>query len=109
MSDLSPFYLEKARANIREWKQARQPTVRLGGVDEAGVEYLQAAAEKLDVPDNSVDIVSAWVHEYVHIFMLEYSMHIDKDACHACMVVMVICPASRATMMCPCSTCVQHA
>lgn len=61
LSDLSPFYLEKARASIREWKQARQPRSRLGGVDDAGVEYLQTAAEDLSMPDESVDVVSVFL------------------------------------------------
>ncbi|KAF5832119.1 S-adenosyl-L-methionine-dependent methyltransferase [Dunaliella salina] len=57
-SDLSPFYLQQARRNVRDWKVARQPNTRLGGVDDAGVmEYVQTPAEKLDMPDASVDIV----------------------------------------------------
>lgn len=35
----------------------RAPDAQLGGVDGAGVTFLQTAAEKLDVPDNSQDIV----------------------------------------------------
>ncbi len=57
-SDLSPFYLQQARSNMQEWKRMRQPTKRLGGVDDTGVEYVQMAAERLDMPDASVDIVS---------------------------------------------------
>lgn len=33
----------------------------LGGTDDTGVEYMQMAAEKLDLPDASMDIVGgAW-------------------------------------------------
>lgn len=57
VSDLSPFYLAEARENMRYWKRMRAPDAQLGGVDGAGVTFLQTAAEKLDVPDNSQDIV----------------------------------------------------
>ncbi|KAL6748723.1 S-adenosyl-L-methionine-dependent methyltransferase [Haematococcus lacustris] len=56
-SDLSPFYLARARRNLQEWKALRQPGKALGGVDDTGVEFMQMAAEKLDVPDASFDIV----------------------------------------------------
>uniref|UniRef100_A0A7S3QSN1 Methyltransferase type 11 domain-containing protein n=1 Tax=Dunaliella tertiolecta TaxID=3047 RepID=A0A7S3QSN1_DUNTE len=57
-SDLSPFYLQQARRNMRDWKKARQQNKWLGGVDDTGVmEYVQTPAEKLDMPDASVDIV----------------------------------------------------
>jgi ubiquinone/menaquinone biosynthesis C-methylase UbiE len=57
VSDLSPFYLAEARSNMAYWKRMRAPDAQLGGVDGAGVTFLQTAAEKLDVPDNSQDIV----------------------------------------------------
>lgn len=56
-SDLSPFYLKRARDNMKEWKRLRQPNKWLGGVDDAGVEYFQMAAEAIDAPDSSFDIV----------------------------------------------------
>lgn len=39
------------------WKRMRAPDAQLGGVDGTGATFLQTAAEKLDVPDNSQDIV----------------------------------------------------
>lgn len=42
---------------VQYWKRMRAPDAQLGGVDGAGVTFLQTAAEKLDVPDNSQDIV----------------------------------------------------
>lgn len=55
--DLSPFYLEKARSNLKEWRDQRQPGLRMGGVDDVGVEYVQAAAEQCPLEDESVDVV----------------------------------------------------
>ncbi|KAI7837521.1 hypothetical protein COHA_008657 [Chlorella ohadii] len=57
VSDLSPFYLAEARSNMKYWKRLRAPDAQLGGVDGTGATFLQTAAEKLDVPDNSQDIV----------------------------------------------------
>jgi ubiquinone/menaquinone biosynthesis C-methylase UbiE len=37
----------------------RAADIPLGGVDDAGVEYVQCAAESIAAPDNSFDIVSA--------------------------------------------------
>jgi ubiquinone/menaquinone biosynthesis C-methylase UbiE len=56
-SDLSPFYLAKARENCGYWARQRAGGRSLGGVDGTGVEFLQCAAEKLDAPDESFDIV----------------------------------------------------
>ena len=41
MSDLSPFYLSRARDNLKYWKKMRQPGSYLGGSDDNGVEFLQ--------------------------------------------------------------------
>ncbi|KAI3437854.1 hypothetical protein D9Q98_000300 [Chlorella vulgaris] len=57
VSDLSPFYLQEARNNMQYWKQMRASGAHFGGADGTGVTFLQTAAEKLDVPDSSVDIV----------------------------------------------------
>ena len=35
----------------------RAPDAQFGGIDGSGCTFLQTAAEKLDVPDNSQDIV----------------------------------------------------
>lgn len=39
----------------------RASGAHFGGADGTGVTFLQTAAEKLDVPDSSVDIVYRWV------------------------------------------------
>ena len=57
-SDLSPFYLARARNNVRYWRRLRAPGRFLGGVDETGTEFLQTAAEDIAAPDESFDIVS---------------------------------------------------
>ncbi|KAL4419508.1 hypothetical protein ABPG77_002294 [Micractinium sp. CCAP 211/92] len=57
VSDLSPFYLAEARSNMEYWKRMRAPDANFGGRDGTGVTFLQTAAEKLDVPDSSQDIV----------------------------------------------------
>ncbi|EFN55961.1 hypothetical protein CHLNCDRAFT_145276 [Chlorella variabilis] len=59
VSDLSPFYLSEARSNMQYWKKMRASDAQLGGLDGTGVTFLQTAAEKLDVPDSSQDIVYA--------------------------------------------------
>lgn len=51
ISDLSAFYLEKARDNIEYWKKFTNRS--------AQVKYLQAAAENIPVEDESQDIVLA--------------------------------------------------
>eukprot|EP00198_Chlamydomonas_reinhardtii_P006153 XP_001695489.1 predicted protein [Chlamydomonas reinhardtii] len=56
-SDLSPFYLARARNNVRYWRRLRAPGRFLGGVDETGTEFLQTAAEDIAAPDESFDIV----------------------------------------------------
>lgn len=59
VSDLSPYYLAKARENIKYWKSQRvAPAVDLGGPDGAGVEYFQCPAEQIPAADNSFDVVS---------------------------------------------------
>lgn len=35
-SDLSPFYLSKARDNVKYWKSMRAPSLDLGGTDKTG-------------------------------------------------------------------------
>ncbi len=74
VSDLSPFYLAKARENVRYWARLRRNVSSVGDssssgssgsargawrgdVDGCGVEYLQTAAEKIDAPDGSFDVV----------------------------------------------------
>ena len=42
---------------LQYWKRMRAPDAQFGGVDGSGCTFLQTAAEKLDVPDNSQDIV----------------------------------------------------
>lgn len=57
-SDLSPFYLAKARENLKYWKSMRQPSKSLGGPDGTGVTMLQSSAESLNaVADESQHIV----------------------------------------------------
>ncbi|EFJ52589.1 hypothetical protein VOLCADRAFT_103078 [Volvox carteri f. nagariensis] len=58
ISDLSPFYLARARENMRYWRDLRQPGRGLGGVDDTGVtQFLQTAAEDIDAADNQFDIL----------------------------------------------------
>ncbi|KXZ46714.1 hypothetical protein GPECTOR_41g678 [Gonium pectorale] len=57
VSDLSPFYLARARSNLRYWRSLRQPSRQLGGVDDTGTEFLQTAAEAIAAPDESFDVV----------------------------------------------------
>ncbi|EFJ52588.1 hypothetical protein VOLCADRAFT_103077 [Volvox carteri f. nagariensis] len=58
ISDLSPFYLARARENMRYWRDLRQPGRGLGGVDDTGVtQFLQTAAENIDAADNQFDIL----------------------------------------------------
>ena len=62
--DLSPYYLQEARQNMREWHRLRQPNLAMGGFDGSGVKFVQAPAEKIPELDNSYDVVS-----YPHVFM----------------------------------------
>lgn len=55
VSDLSPFYLEKARGNMRYWER----TAGRKKKDSGRVRYLQAMAENLPMADSSVDVVFA--------------------------------------------------
>lgn len=61
LTDLSPFYLEKAKENDEYWRQyrGRQAMQESTGTaqDPAPVELLQAAAEQLPFPDNSFEAV----------------------------------------------------
>lgn len=57
VSDLSPFYLARARDNLKYWKQMRQPGSYLGGSEDMGVEFLQAPVEDIGAPDASFDVV----------------------------------------------------
>ncbi|MEW5300842.1 MAG: hypothetical protein WDW36_003742 [Sanguina aurantia] len=56
-SDLSPFYLAKARSNLSYWKRMRQTDSSLGGADDTGVHFLQTSTENIASPDASFDIV----------------------------------------------------
>ncbi|EIE27631.1 S-adenosyl-L-methionine-dependent methyltransferase [Coccomyxa subellipsoidea C-169] len=58
LADLSPYYLQEARKNMRYWADMRAPGQALGGADGAGVSYLQAPAEAISQPDNSYDVVT---------------------------------------------------
>ena len=53
-SDLSPFYLAKARENHDYWRRMRQPNL----APQDHTKFLQTAAEKIAAPDNSYDVVS---------------------------------------------------
>mmetsp|Transcript_8605 Transcript_8605/g.23334 ORF Transcript_8605/g.23334 Transcript_8605/m.23334 type:complete len:511 (-) Transcript_8605:150-1682(-) len=57
LTDLSPFYLQEARENMKYWKRMRAPTLSLPGVDGNGTTFLQTKAEELDVADESMDVV----------------------------------------------------
>lgn len=57
VSDLSPFYLAEAKSNMEYWKRMRAPEANFGGHGGSGVTFLQTAAERLNVPDCSQDIV----------------------------------------------------
>lgn len=57
LTDLSPFYLQEARANLHYWKQQRAKDLNLTGVDKNGVTFMQAAAERLPFEDSSFDVV----------------------------------------------------
>ena len=59
--DLSPYYLAEARQNLKYWRSMR------GGpspadTSEAEDGFLQAPAENIPLPDNSVDAVSSLRH-----------------------------------------------
>jgi hypothetical protein len=57
-SDLSPFYLAKARDNILDWKAKRRPSADLGaGPGRAGTTFMQCAAESIPAPDETFDVV----------------------------------------------------
>jgi hypothetical protein len=62
VSDLSPFYLARARDNLAYWRSLRQPGRQLGGVDGNGVDFQQAAAEAIDSPDQAFDVVGGGAH-----------------------------------------------
>lgn len=55
LSDLSPFYLQKARENMRYWES----TAEHGRKSQGKVRYVQARAEKLPVGDGEADVVFA--------------------------------------------------
>lgn len=55
VSDLSPFYLEKARDNMGYWER----TAGRKKKDLGSVRYVQAMAEQLPLEDGSVDVVFA--------------------------------------------------
>eukprot|EP00798_Chlamydomonas_sp_ICE-L_P005822 gene5822-6107_t len=62
-SDLSPFYLAKARENLKYWKSLRQPDTSFGGPDKTGTQIMQASAESLTaLADESQHVV---VHMYL--------------------------------------------
>lgn len=51
VSDLSPFYLQKALENMNYWEKSRNKGAT------GSVQFLQAAAEDLPVEDGSIDVV----------------------------------------------------
>lgn len=53
VSDLSPFYLEKAASAMAYWERCAAPSVRSAG----SVAFLQCAAEALPQADASMDVV----------------------------------------------------
>ena len=57
LTDLSPFYLQEARNNMKYWKSMRAPSLSLSGVDGNGTTFIQTPAESLDIPSESMDIV----------------------------------------------------
>jgi ubiquinone/menaquinone biosynthesis C-methylase UbiE len=57
--DLSPYYLQEARKNMRYWADKCAPGKDLGGADGTGTTYLQAPAEAISQPDSSFDAVCA--------------------------------------------------
>ena len=59
--DLSPYYLDEARRNIKSWHRLRQPNLKMDGVDGSGTHFLQAAAESIPQPDESHDVVSTTI------------------------------------------------
>ncbi len=65
LADLSPYYLQEARKNMRYWADMRAPGQALGGADGAGVSYLQAPAEAISQPDNSYDVVRSLPRPYL--------------------------------------------
>lgn len=52
VSELSPFFLEKARANMKEWSNTR----KINNYPE-NTHFIQAQAEKLPFDDASIDVV----------------------------------------------------
>ncbi|CAL8463579.1 g3113 [Coccomyxa elongata] len=58
LADLSPYYLQEARRNMKYWADMRAPGQVLGGADGTGTSYLQAPAEAISQPDNSYDVVT---------------------------------------------------
>lgn len=57
LSDLSPYYLQEARKNLRYWADLRAPGGQLGGSDGTGASFLQAPVEAISQPDGSFDVV----------------------------------------------------
>ncbi|KAL4522390.1 hypothetical protein Ndes2437B_g07203 [Nannochloris sp. 'desiccata'] len=57
VSDLSPYYLQAARNNMKYWKRQRASELTLSGVDGNGTSFMQGAAEALPVVDASFDLV----------------------------------------------------
>eukprot|EP00775_Hariotina_reticulata_P007520 gene7520-7731_t len=54
-SDLSPFYLARARDNVAYWKRQRAPGLQLGRTDDTGTDYMQCAMESIPLPNSSLD------------------------------------------------------
>lgn len=55
--DLSPYYLEEARSNMRYWKRMRAPELQAGGWEGTGAKFIQAPGENIPEPDESYDVV----------------------------------------------------
>ena len=59
VSELSPFYLERARSAMAYWERCASPAARRAG----SAAFLQCAAERLPQPDASLDVVY-WVYMF---------------------------------------------
>ncbi|KAK9815790.1 hypothetical protein WJX72_009506 [[Myrmecia] bisecta] len=56
--DLSPYYLQEARNNMRHWHTRRAADLQMGGLEGTGARFLQAPAENIPDPNNTYDVVT---------------------------------------------------
>ena len=85
--DLSPFYLAKARGNIKYWQDYRGSTAMKLATGKEGrapetTQFVQANAEKLPFPDNYFDAVTTvyLFHEIPH----EARLNVVKELARVC-------------------------